>query len=703
MRPRDHRPDRALGADWIWPHWLERQLDPQFPAFVADAASATPANVTLRNWTSIGTVASGLQATVDPRGLLTPRTGSWSLDWWILGEDRWHFPSREAAVRQQLVDGVPVVETTMRIRGGDAVHRAYAVPLPQPMAVVEITNRTTTPIAVVLGVRPYHPEGLAFVERVELQGRTVRVDGQRAVLLPKHPQGAVASTFAQGDVMSRVLAEDTGAPFPDDLRCSSGLATAAFVFPLAHTATLRVGVPLEEEVLARRRRSDPRGAARADLVDDLPTSSDVVRSWQAQTASRGVRLVVPEGRLASAVEASRRFLLVKHEGSDPVSAPVTSPDFSFVDAAVELEALDLFGYHAESAEVVRHFSVRLRVDGRFLDHRDDDNATATALVTMARHWRLTGSLDDIDADAVIRSARWIERRQPSVGGSASDDCWSMRGLLDAAALLGALGEHRLAAECAKWAAHRADDVETSLADEVDRLARRAMPTGPAGRLDARVIAGLVACAPPGVLPADHRFVVSTADLVRARACVGPAVFATRGRASGLDPSSTLLLAQVELASGDRRCLDRLAWLVDAATETFTWPEVIHPGTGGGCGGDGHHGPTAAAFLRLVRNLLVREVDDRTLAVCSMLPEAWQGQNLEVHGAPTDLGRLSFALRWHDDRPALLWDLERGPTGGAVRITAPGLDPGWSTSEAKGEALLSPAPGLRPPASEGSFT
>jgi hypothetical protein len=50
------------------------------------------------------------------------------------------------------------------------------------------------------------------------------------------------------------------------------------------------------------------------------------------------------------------------------------------------------------------------------------------------------------------------------------------------------------------------------------------------------------------------------------------------------------------------------------------------------------------------------------------------------------------VRWHGDRPALLWDLERraaAPTA-PVRITAPGLDPAWSTTDAKGETLLGPA-------------
>jgi hypothetical protein len=52
--------------------------------------------------------------------------------------------------------------------------------------------------------------------------------------------------------------------------------------------------------------------------------------------------------------------------------------------------------------------------------------------------------------------------------------------------------------------------------------------------------------------------------------------------------------------------------------------------------------------------------------------------------------LSYAVRWHGERPALLWELV-GRHGAAtpVRLTAPGLDRSWSTTAPKGEALLSP--------------
>ena len=63
----------------------------------------------------------------------------------------------------------------------------------------------------------------------------------------------------------------------------------------------------------------------------------------------------------------------------------------------------------------------------------------------------------------------------------------------------------------------------------------------------------------------------------------------------------------------------------------------------------------------------------------------------MHDLPTAFGRLSFAIRWHGERPALLWELEPHADVGPVRLTTPALDPRWSTTEPRGEALLAPVP------------
>jgi hypothetical protein len=90
----------------------------------------------------------------------------------------------------------------------------------------------------------------------------------------------------------------------------------------------------------------------------------------------------------------------------------------------------------------------------------------------------------------------------------------------------------------------------------------------------------------------------------------------------------------------------------------------------------------------VRDLLVCDVAGG-VALASLVPDGWYGRGWEVHDAPTAVGQVSYAVRWHGDRAALLWEVTPHPGVGDVRLTAPGLDPSWSTQEHHGEALLGP--------------
>ena len=172
---------------------------------------------------------------------------------------------------------------------------------------------------------------------------------------------------------------------------------------------------------------------------------------------------------------------------------------------------------------------------------------------------------------------------------------------------------------------------------------------------------------------------------------------------GLSPRATARLGRAVLALelGDRpgaTAWDRLGWLLERATPTGTWPAIVHPRTGRGSAGPGHDPIATAELLLLTRDLLVRE-GASGLVLCSAWPDAWLGQSLEVHDAPTALGRCSFAVRWHGERPAVLWEVEEPeidpqaasqtpPASGApFALRVPGLDPTWSTPARKGEALL----------------
>lgn len=568
---------------WVLPGWLAEQLDPKSPAAVS--SSLQLANVTKRSWTSIGVISGLGTATVDPAGLVTPRRGGWSLDWWVGADDRWHFPSRDAAVRQRLVDGTPVVETAMRIPGGDAVHRAYAVPGPPEAVVVEIENRSPVPFALALAIRPFNPEGVAAVETITIDDRTVGVDGRAALLLPKRPAAMAGGTAAGGDCATIVTAGRAGPDLPADLRCPAGLAQAAFIFPLPHTAVIRVALPVDRSDGKRRRRATrgQPGLARTE-PHELPPAAAVARGWEAHSR-RGMRLALPSGGLAEAVEANRGFLLLFR--------PDLMPGRSGFDESVAvLTALDRYGFHREVAEVLQRVAAQQHRDGRYFPRTDEPAGTAAALSVMAEHRRLAGPDGSVDDDSVERAARWIRANR--------------------------------------------------------RAAARAADLIPQGL---------------GSGPADH---------------LGPV------RPAG--PVEMLHLAASELEAGDREALDRLQQVLGAATGTYTWPADPMALSGVGTSASGHDLSAGTQLLLLVRDLLVREVTGG-LVLLSMVPDAWRGQPLEVHDAPTHLGRMSFALRWHGPRPALLWQLVPHDDAAEVRITIPGVDATWSSNEVRGEALL----------------
>ena len=89
----------------------------------------------------------------------------------------------------------------------------------------------------------------------------------------------------------------------------------------------------------------------------------------------------------------------------------------------------------------------------------------------------------------------------------------------------------------------------------------------------------------------------------------------------------------------------------------------------------------ARFLLALRDVLVRERPG-SIEMLPGFPPEWLGQSVTVEALPLRAGPLSFAVRWHGARPALLWDAPPG-----VELRAPALDPAWSSGARAGEALL----------------
>jgi hypothetical protein len=187
-------------------------------------------------------------------------------------------------VRQQRVDDMPVVQTAMRVPGGDAVQRAYAVPVGDvgEVAVVEIANESAAPFVAALVVR-----GAAALD---LDGATVWADGRSAIRTPRPPSRWAASI--DGSTEAIVTSGDASdGPFHDRQDRGARLV-GAFLFPVAHRTTLRAVVGLGTQGIGA---TEPGGLADAAAV---------ARGWHAQL-DRGLRVELPDEQLQHAVAAAR--------------------------------------------------------------------------------------------------------------------------------------------------------------------------------------------------------------------------------------------------------------------------------------------------------------------------------------------------------------------------------------------------------------
>lgn len=154
--------------------------------------------------TTIGVVGQDWRASVTPWGRIEPWDGSEALDWWIAADDRWHTPQDELTVRQRRLDGAPVVETRIKVPGGDVLQRVYAVAANGGLTIIELENDSTLPVAIALS----HPRVLTSrpPADVPIQGITL-------------PLGAIVLPLGHRSVTRVALAHDGRGvgPLPDEL------------------------------------------------------------------------------------------------------------------------------------------------------------------------------------------------------------------------------------------------------------------------------------------------------------------------------------------------------------------------------------------------------------------------------------------------------------------------------------------------------
>ena len=607
----------------------ETQPVPVDPLAVTRAAAlglAAPVRVQL----PLGTIDADVVADIDPSGLIQLRGAAWSLDWWIGAEDH---PSLDAAVRQQSIGGAPMVETSMRVPGGDIVHRAYGARArsldadgeewSDSAVVVEIENLTSVPVALAVVIRPVTLDGPGRVSSVEADGPVIRVDGEVAAVLSKPV--VRRSAGGPGDA-ARALHAGDDEPATAGSTSTDGSLEVAYVVPLPHATTVRMMLPRVDPTPRRGRPGARRSSISPGAQWEAPDVEAASSGWA--THVRDLAAVeLPEPVVSDVAAASEQTLMLA--ATDGFFEPGTG--VTAAQRAEELcDALVRVGISQPLEPIVRALLDAQTLTGVV---RMSDRSDATVALVHAATPLLTGSRSEFWAEELVGPvARAVHRLGRGKGLAPGSE-------RSAAIALGRVAP----------ALRAVDQPEVALAavESSDGLYRRlASPAADAAGPDRGVVA---------------------------------AARALRGR-----------LAAGDGASSEQTVLDVLSLLRTGLPGAVA--DVVGPdGNAGGL--RGLDAAAVAARLGLLLDLLVGEGPDGPVLVPLWAP-TWFGQACEAHRVRTRWGQVSFAVRWHGARPAVLWEIEPGPgvdPDAAPTLRAPGLDASWSASQWEGEALLSEVP------------
>jgi hypothetical protein len=679
-------------ASWVWPYWVERQIDPTSEAFLPTGTNVIQSNLTARNWTALGVDGSQREAMIDPVGMVTLRPYGWS--WFpylrVAGEN--FFPPRLNGVRQELRDGtLPAVLTHYPLPAAHAgltwSSECIAIRVPAGPGALEpslasvpgiqsapnegdewllcthtIRNLSDRPISLTFGIalRPYNPLMFSPIGALRHEKGVFRVNGKTAFVLPEPPDRVTLSNRWQGDsLLHPERGLDNGR-----MDSNSGVLSAAAEYhwtlaPGELRSIASIGM------ISRKTLPSPRIPSGSEIANLRQKELERLRAAENQ----GLQIKIPHAALSQAFRAVKGRLNVFDDGDHFSPGAFLYHGHWFRDAAFIALAFDQMGFGARVAEKIAASLKRQDGRGFFRSQNGEWDSNGQALWNLIGHVQRGGDPELLRHmwPALRRGGRWIDRmRRKSrkvgnrphfgllpAGFSAEhfgpndhyfwDNLWSLAGLEKLLWAARRLGEVQEAAYLEGLLADYRSETESAMQEAFRRAGGAGLPCSPYRDLDSAAVGNLVGISPLGIVDPLAPWVEGTIEFLM-RNNLHDGLFLQKIIHTGLNPYLSAQLARALLSRRDPRAFDLLEALLRHGGPTHAWPEAIHPRTGGGCMGDGDHGWAASEFLSLIRDFLVREEHGRLL-LCSGAPADWfhPGAVIAVTGAPTLHGTVSFRV------------------------------------------------------------
>lgn len=470
------------------------------------------------------------------------------------------------------------------------------------------------------------------------------------------PSYVYCSDFIEGDAVlgltkkeSKYIAE-----------CKYGMASAVAVFDVNNDDNT-------VEVICN--------LANNDIEKNNLTMQDIANKWESRL-SGGMKLLLPDEKLNGLFKFSLSTLIMLVDGDVITPGPFTYHQFWIRDAAFMIHALDKAGFPGITAGILSSLKKRQYKNGYYRSQKGEWDSNGQVLWMIFQHSLLTGNYDLFtdNYNPLVNGIKWIEKtrliqkkyfNEPFYGllpsglsaehlGLADfyfwDNFWSIAGI---SAFIEMCNETEQTIDTGKIK-KLLDDYRNSVNSAIKKVQLKfglnAIPASCTRGLDCGMIGSICASYPLQLFSDGDLNMKATLDTIYNNYFY-KGMFFQNVIHSGMNAYLTLQTAHAYLFLGDReKFWEMLTSVASQSSDTLNYPEAIHPFTGGGVMGDGHHGWAAAEIVSALRDAFIFErmneaVKLKEYVLLAGLPSQWFNGTIpfQIKNAPVYYGTLSIRV------------------------------------------------------------
>ncbi len=646
--------------DWILPYWAEEQYNPKSLSFIPRSHIGLSINVTHRNWTAVGNPDCHIEPIIDPKGLVMPFKNGWSLDVWVELNRKVFYPSRSGKVFQKLVNDFPIVETVFELNEIDFKLTTYSIgsSLFHRANFSNISNKKVN-LRIIFSVRPFNPEGISLLKDIQFieDENSFLVENSNKIYFNSVPNLIYCSTYKEGDA-GAILTKDKDISGKLCSSCDQKLASAiaCFDFELneSESGLIEASIPLLGN-------------------EKIPNwnKSDIISYWE-NILSEGAEINTPDEKVNSILRASLSTLVMLTDTDTITAGPFTYHQFWFRDAAYMVWALDNFGFKKYTRRIVESYKKFQFPNGYFRSQKGEWDSNGQALWSVYQHYKIYKDEEFLSKffDPLFLGVKWIDNKrltedsfknEPFLGllplglsaehlGLADhyfwDNFWSLAGLKCFIEICQLLNKKKELDYSQKLYDALSQSIDRAMDIVQKKYSLDSIPASPSRNIDCGMIGNVCASYPLQLFDADDSRILSTLKAIEENYFVD-GLFFQNFIHSGMNLYLTLQIAHSYLYAGNKKkFLELFNSAISTASPTLNFPEAIHPTTGGGVMGDGHHGWAAAEIALAIHDAFVFErtnKPEREFVFLQGIPKEWffASSGFYINNVFSSMGKMSI--------------------------------------------------------------